>query len=279
LGTIDPGAAVTLAYATYVPNAPFLIAPAEFGGAGAETVEVIRGLRVEQRFHPRAIIVSSPHWNTRSGFRVSESPRPRQIYDFSGFPPSLSAVRYEPAGNPTLARALVAAAKAAGVRIEGTTEWGLDHGAWAPLLHLAPGATIPTIPLSISNLPPEAHIAFGQAIRPVIDSWPEPIVFVGTGSIAHNFDRYDPRPEATWPEGERIEGEILELIRARDDRGLVAFDRERWNTLQPEGNLGPLFTLLAVVPPEVPVRVVSRGSAMGGFGLSVVDFTPGKPDR
>ncbi len=263
-----------LVYAVYVPNAPFLISPAAFGGVGEETAEALRGLRLEERFAPRAAVVSSPHWVTRPGFLVNRSPRPRQIYDFSGFPPALSAVKYEPPGEPDLARALVEACRAAGADVQGTTEWGLDHGAWAPLLHLMPGATVPVVPISITERPAEAHVALGRAIRPVLESRPEPIVFVATGSITHNFDRYDPRPGARWPEGERIEGEILELLLARDDTALMQFDRKRWNTVRPEGDLGPLFTLLGAVGPAVRPRVVHRTSAMGGFGMTILEFVP-----
>jgi len=265
---------VSLVYAAYVPNAPFLISPPAFGGVGTEAVEALRALRVVERFNPGAVVVSSPHWVSHSGFLVNESPRPRQIYDFSGFPPGLSAVQYEPPGNPGLAHAMVTAARAAGIEVRGTKEWGLDHGAWAPLMHLVPRADVPVVPLSIAELPPEAHVALGRAIRPVLESWPTPIVFVGTGSITHDFDRYDPRPGARWAEGERIEGEILDLVGARNDQGLLGFDRAKWNTVKPEGNLGPLFTLLGAIAPDVRPRVVHRSAVMGGFGMSILEFVP-----
>jgi 4,5-DOPA dioxygenase extradiol len=265
---------VPLVYATYVPNAPFLISPAAFGGVGAETVEAIRGLRIEARFNPRTVVVSSPHWVTQAGFLVNESPRPRQIYDFSGFPPSLSSVKYEPHGDPELARALVAAARTAGVEIRGTEEWGLDHGAWAPLMHLIPTAKASVVPVSITDGPPESHLALGRAIRPVLESWPNPIVLVATGSITHDFDRFDPRPDARWPEGERIEKEVLDLVCARNNEALLTFDRKKWNTIKPEGNLGPLFTLLGAVAPDVRPHIVHRGSVMGGFGTSILEFLP-----
>jgi 4,5-DOPA dioxygenase extradiol len=263
---------VPLVCAVYVPNAPFLIAPSAFEGVGEETAVALRNLRVEERFAPRAAVVSSPHWVTRPGFLVNTSRRPRQVYDFSGFPPALSSVKYEPPGDPDLAQSMVEACRVGGVDARGTTEWGLDHGAWAPLLHLLPGAKVPVVPLSIVDGPPELHVALGRAIRPALESRPDPIVLVATGSIMHNFDRFDPRPGAQWPEGEQIEGEILDLVIARDDAGLSRFDRERWNTVRPEGNLGPLFTLLGAVGPEVRPRLVHRSSAMGGFGMTILEF-------
>jgi 4,5-DOPA dioxygenase extradiol len=264
-----------LVYAAYLPNAPFLISPDAFGGAGAESVEAIRGLHLTERFNPGSVVVSSPHWVTRPGFRVNASSRPRQIYDFSGFPPALSAVKYTPPGDPKLARALVASARAAGIEIEGTEEWGLDHGAWAPLMQLLPEGTTPVVPVSITQLSPEAHIRLGRAFQPALAAWPKPIALVATGSITHNFDRFDPRPGSRWPEGERVESEILELLRARNDSALVSFDRRKWNMIQPEGNLAPLFTLLGAVSPEVRPRVIPGSSVMGGFGMSILEFIPG----
>jgi len=263
-----------LVCALYVPNAPFLISPEAFGGVGTDSVGALRGLRVEERYKPRAVVVSSPHWVTRPGFLVNESPRPRQLYDFSGFPPSLSAVKYEPPGDPELGNALVSAAQTAQVDARGTEEWGLDHGAWAPLMHLLPSAKVPVVPVSITDRSPDAHVALGRAMRPALDSWPKPIVLVATGSITHDFGRFDPSPNARWPEGEQIEGEILDLLCARDDRALLSFDRKKWNTIKPEGNLGPLFTLLGAMPSAVKPRVVHRGSVMGGFSMSILEFRP-----
>ncbi|MCI4331255.1 MAG: dioxygenase [Thermoplasmata archaeon] len=211
---------------------------------------------------------------TQPRFRINSSSRPRQIYDFSGFPPSLTAVKYTPPGDPALARALVAAARAARVEAEGTEEWGLDHGAWAPLMRLLPEGDTPVVAISITQQPPETYIALGRAIRRALASWPKSIAFVGTGSILHNFDRLDSRPDARWPEGEQIENEILEILSARNDEALVSFDRKKWNTIQPEGNLGPLFTLLGVVGPDVRPRVIRGSSVMGGFGMSILEFVP-----
>jgi 4,5-DOPA dioxygenase extradiol len=265
---------VPLVYAAYLPNAPFLISPGAFGGAGAETVETIRGLHLKERFKPENVVVSSPHWVTRPGFRVNASSRPRQIYDFSGFPPSLSDVKYAPPGDPELARALVASTRAAGIETDGTEEWGLDHGAWAPLMQLLPEGNTPVVPVSITLQSPETHINMGRALRPALALWSKPIALVATGSIIHNFDRLDPRPDARWPEGERIENEILELLSARNDSALLSFDRRKWSLIQPEGNLAPLFTLLGAVGPDVRPRAIVSSSVMGGFGMSILEFIP-----
>lgn len=75
---------------------------------------------------PRAVLCVSAHWMTE-GFALTSNAFPETIHDFSGFPPELHAVRYEPPGDPGLAaeaRDLLAPGPAVL-----TEEWGLDHAA------------------------------------------------------------------------------------------------------------------------------------------------------
>jgi len=263
---------MTLVFGAFVPNAPFLISPPEFHGVGESAVEVLRGLDVLGRYRPETIVVSSPHWVTGPEFQVNTSARPRQIYDFSGFPPALSQIRYEPEGDPVLARRLVEAGRAAGLRVSGTEGWGLDHGAWAPLLHIAPGARVPVVPLSIQAGDPPLHLRWGEAIRSALEETERRVVFLATGSVVHNFDRIGPDPGARWLEGEAIEREILARVTALDREGLVHFDRRKWVLVQPEGNLGPLFTLLGALDRRFRAEVASSETVFGGVSLSTITF-------
>lgn len=266
-----------IVYGLHVPNAPNLIAPSAFGGVGGETVRAIQGLQVIARWRPEVLLVATPHWVSERGFRVQQSPHPRQIFDFSGFPPQLSQARYEPPGDPALARHLVAEGKRRGISVEATTEWGLDHGAWAPLLHVAPGARIPTIPLSISSASAGSHFAWGQAIRAALDGSPARAVFVSTGSITHSFRRMQPSPSAHWTLGEQIEKEIVDLVLSQRYADLGHFDPERWRTIEPEGDLGPLFMLAGAAGHDLRPRIVSTGQIFGAFGMTVLEFVPPPP--
>jgi 4,5-DOPA dioxygenase extradiol len=266
-----------LVYGLHVPNAPHIISPAAFGGVGAETVESIRRLEVLRRWRPDVILVASPHWRTDKGFRVHEGERPRQIYDFSGFPPQLSQVRYAPAGDPALARHLVAEGRRRGIPVANVTEWGLDHGAWAPLLHISPGAHVPVVPLSISTASAGSHIAWGAAIRAALASSPQRAVFVSTGSITHSFDHMQTNPSAVWTLGEQVEEEIIQLVLAQRYQDLAHFDPERWRLVQPEGDLGSLFMLGGAAGTDLRPRLVSTGQVFGAFGMTVLEFNPPPP--
>ncbi len=265
---------MTLVYAAFVPNAPFLIAPSEFRGAGEGTARALRGLDVVNRYRPDVIVVSSPHWVSHSRFQANASPRPRQVYDFSGFPASLSRVRYEPTGDPELARRRVEGGTTAGVPAETTEEWGLDHGAWAPLLHFSPDAGVPVVPISIQPRDPALHLKWGEAMRSVLQADDRRAVLLATGSIVHNFQRIRPDPRSGWPEGERIEQEIVERILGLDVEGLAHVDRTKWATVQPEGDLGSLVTLLGTLGATFRPHLVSRETAFGGGSLTTIEFLP-----
>jgi 4,5-DOPA dioxygenase extradiol len=268
---------VPLVYGLHAPNAPHLISPAAFGGVGSETVRAIRDLQVIPRWKPDLILVASPHWVADKGFLVHEGERPRQIYDFSGFPPQLSAVRYEPLGDPAFARHLVAEGKRRGIAVSYTSEWGLDHGAWAPLLNVAPGAGVPVVPLSISTASAGSHLAWGAAIRAAIDNSPKRVMFLSTGSITHAFGRMQSNPSATWTLGEQVESEIVNLVLAQKYQELAHFDPERWRLIEPEGDLGALFMLAGAAGSTLRPRLVATGQVFGAFGMSVIEFAPPRP--
>ena len=263
-----------LVYATHVPNAPHLIAPEAFGGRGQRTADALRRLNLSERYRPEAIVVATPHWVSGDRFLVQGSAHPRQIRDFSGFPPSVSAVTYRPPGDPELAGDLVHEGERSGIPVARSEEWGLDHGAWAPLLNLFPSGDLPTVPLSIARRTGPEHLQWGTAIGRALAASSRRIVFVSTGSILHSFTRFNPSSDAPWPEGAEIEREIAELARARRVDELLSFDRRKWRFVEPEGDLNPLVMLLGALPPEFVGRVGSTEQLHGAFGMTVIEFTP-----
>ncbi len=264
---------MTLVYGIFVPNAPNLIDPEVFGGVGRDAVAALRALDVPSRVRPDAILVASPHWMTPS-FYVQAAQRPRQIYDFSGFPRRLYAVKYEPPGDPALARSLVEEGRRRRLDVEATTDHGLDHGAWAPLLHVSPDAKVPVVPLSGTYLPAEDHMAWGEAIGHALATTHRRVAFVSTGSITHRLDRFAVSESEEWPKGAEIEKEIVDLLLAKRYEDVAHFDREKWETVAPEGDLAPLFTMLGALGPTFTPRLVYTGQAFGAAGLSTLEFLP-----
>src|SRR5437764_12764757 len=78
---------------------------------------------------PRAIVTVSAHTAAPVPV-VLAAPRHEAIYDFGGFDPKLRTLRYDAAGDPTLAKRIVQLLQSAGIAAQAVDQGGLDHGAW-----------------------------------------------------------------------------------------------------------------------------------------------------
>lgn len=164
---------------------------------------------------PRAIVVVSPHWMTR-GVGITGALRPQTIHDFGGFAPELYRIQYPAPGDPVLAQRILALLTQAGWPAGIDPERGLDHGAWVPLLHLAPDADIPVLQVSLPvGLDGPAAYALGQALAPLAD---EGVLVVGSGSLTHNL--YELRREGG--EAAAYAREFAQWIRAAVQAGDAA---------------------------------------------------------
>jgi len=147
---------------------------------------------------PRAIVVASAHWDTETP-EVTAPAVNETIYDFQGFPPALSALRYPAPGDPALAAEVAAMLRANGLGAEQDPGRGLDHGAWVPLLLMWPAHDIPVVQLSIqSALGPGHHVQLGRALTQLRR---ENVLVLASGSFTHNLralQRSDAGAEPEW---------------------------------------------------------------------------------
>lgn len=133
---------------------------------------------------PRALVVASAHWETNVPMFTGNA-RPQTIHDFLGFPDPLYRLRYSAAGEPAIAARAAELLKAAGFTsaIDGCR--GLDHGAWAPLLHMYPDADVPVLQLSVQTpLGTRHHLALGRALAALAA---QDVLLVGSGHMTHNL--------------------------------------------------------------------------------------------
>ena len=152
------------------------------GAAGAALVAL-----AQQIERPKAIIVVSPHWETREP-TVGSAADLETIYDFGGFPSELYTLKYPAHSDLALAQQVADCLKTAGYAPRIDAHRGLDHGAWVPLRGMYPTADIPVIPLSIkAHAGPAYHYALGQALKPLGE---QGFLIMGTGSITHNLRDY-----------------------------------------------------------------------------------------
>lgn len=180
---------------------------------------------------PKALLVASAHWETQVPM-LTGSGRPETIHDFFGFPEPLYKLRYPAPGSAGVAQQAKGLLQGAGftAAIDGTR--GIDHGVWAPLLYMYPGADIPVVQLSVQpELGPRHHLALGRALRPLSD---EGVLVIGSGHLTHNLRDWDrsgraaPMPYAiefqAWVK-ERIDAKDLDTLadyRSRSPHGVRA---------------------------------------------------------
>ena len=171
---------------------------------------------------PKAILSVSAHWYV-PGTGVTISTAPRTIHDFGGFPRELYQVQYPAPGSPDLASHIKDLLAPVSVRLD--ESWGLDHGTWAVLTHVFPGADIPVVQLSIDERRrPMFHYELGKRLAPLRE---ESILVIGSGNIVHNLSTYAWGKCGVQPFewAMRFEKQLWELLLKGDDAQVVAYER------------------------------------------------------
>jgi len=137
----------------------------------------------------RAVLVVSPHWQTR-GVEISSTDRPETIHDFGGFPAHLYAMTYPAPGSPQLAAEIAERLGSAGHTVTLNDRRGLDHGAWVPLLHLFPQADVPVVQVSMPHdLDTAGALSLGRDLASLRDRG---VMVIGSGSLTHNLHELQP---------------------------------------------------------------------------------------
>jgi len=173
---------------------------------------------------PRAIVIVSAHWQT-AGTRISASPKPRQIYDFYGFPPELYNIRYEPVGAPSIAGRAheLMGGDAEGVLVDNS--WGDDHAGWAVLKFLYPGAEIPITVISVDMAAPASrHAELAARLAPLRD---EEVLVLASGNLVHNLFDADIMHEDASPDprGVRFDAIAKRALLEGDLESIVHYER------------------------------------------------------
>jgi 4,5-DOPA dioxygenase extradiol len=224
---------------------------------------------------PEAILVVSAHWETDTP-TVGVSPAPGTIHDFRGFPQALYQIRYPAPGAPLVAEEAARLIEAAsGLAVRRDPNRGLDHGAWVPLSLMYPAADIPVAQLSILGRGgPAAHLALGEAIRPLRDAG---VLVLASGSATHNLyefrgqDHDAPAPDwvsgfADWLARAIQEGRGADLVNYRK---LAPFAERNHPT---EEHLLPLHVALGAASPGAVGERVHSSHAHGVLAMDVHAF-------
>lgn len=170
---------------------------------------------------PKGILVISAHW-MGPWIKITGSELPAQIYDFFGFPDELYSLHYQAPGDPVLAAKVAELLSASGFPAQVEPSRGIDHAAWAVLLHMYPNADIPILEMSLDyKLPFRKWFEVGKALAALRDSG---ILVLGSGNIVHNLYRISMDEKAApfdW--AVKFDALVKSAIAARDWDSLASF--------------------------------------------------------
>lgn len=247
----------------------------EPGQAGVQLTELGRELS-----QPRAIVVISPHWMTRGEVSVTASTHPKTIHDFGGFPDELYALDYPAPGAPELAEEIVDLLGNAGWKARLDNSRGLDHGAWVPLLYLAPEATTPVIQVSMP-MPMDTHraLSLGQALKPLRDM---DVMIVASGSLTHNL--YEFRGASTLGEAyvKEFAAWTAQKLKAGDTAQVLDYRRlapaaERAHPT--DEHFLPLLIALGAAGDNYQARILEGGITYGVLAMDSYLFSSETPEH
>lgn len=222
---------------------------------------------------PKAICCISAHWLTK-GIHVLESPRPKTIHDFGGFPEALYQVDYPAPGSPQ--RAAETALLLADHHPQLTSQWGLDHGTWSVLRHVFPLADVPVYQLSLDmsrNL--ADHVRVAQDLKKLRD---QGVWIIGSGNIVHHLGQLDWKsPHTGYDWAHHFDTYVKEALLQDQPDKLIHIEK-----MGPEAKLAvpspdhylPLLYLLGVRDPKDTLSFPYEGFEYGSISMRTVLLSP-----
>ena len=224
---------------------------------------------------PKAILCVSAHWET-NGTKVLAADRPRQIFDFFGFPQELYEVSYKPEGAKAVAESVVPLVAGRGHNVRVAEDWGLDHGTWSVLHHLYPEADVPTFQLSLDRGASLAtHFEIARALSDLRD---QGVLVLGSGNLVHNLRAIDWNPDAPpQPWAVRFDGMVCDVLQGEGDRlqqvGKIFSDKEISAAHPSLDHLLPLVYAAGAGSEGGEAEIVTLGIQNGSVSMTSLAFT------
>jgi 4,5-DOPA dioxygenase extradiol len=265
----------------YVSHGSPMIA-LEPGAAGAFFERL--GPAIDAAFgRPQAILALSAHTMAREPVLLA-APRHEAVYDFGGFDPKLSTLRYDAPGAPALADRVQSLLAGAGLPAHRVDEGGLDHGIWTALRYIYPNADVPVLPLAWSpRSSPGELFALGRALAPLAD---EGVLVLGTGSITHNLRRVfsqglrTPSTQPEAPDSAAFRAWIKECSEARDWDALFDYRARAPHAVDmhpTDEHLLPFYIAAGAGGREAPALRLHASTTHGVLGMDTYAFGPMAP--
>lgn len=228
------------------------------------------GEEIRREVNPEVIIIISPHFfNFKGKFLVEIQEKLRCIQDYYGFPDEVYKFCYEAENDIELAREIVNVGKGLGLRIEEDKSWGLDHGAWIPLMFMFSNG-VKAVTVSITNDSVETHLRVGEAIAKAVREMGRRAVIIGTGSPTHRLDLYYFNLK---PKKSMFDELLINIIENGELRLLTKLeDTKEWFNAQPEGGLRPLYVVMGAVNPS-RAEIIDYEPYAPGLSMIAIKFS------
>jgi aromatic ring-opening dioxygenase catalytic subunit (LigB family) len=214
---------------------------------------------------PDVAVVLSARWESNGPFHVGSGRFHRTLTDDPVFGVEF---RYDCAGAPELARALVEAGSAAGVRV-GPSERGVDGGVAVPMHFLAPSHGLRVVPLSTARRPAEECRRWGAVIRQVLERRPERIGLVVGGMLSHGTHAWNFRRDV--PQAALLDQAVLEALKTGDWAAIRPAADKWMSQAHPEAGLRHLEVLRGFLGGDPAGEVLCYESGPG-MGAALVAF-------
>lgn len=231
--------------------------------------EMLQALEAQStRLHeagPEIVVVLSARWESGGPFLVDAGKRHRTLTDYPGFGVE---VRHDCLGHPELARALVAAGTAAGVRVA-TARRGVDSGVTVPLHFLFPTLRPPVVPLSLADRSAAECRTWGATLRATLSARPERIAFVVGGMLSYNQHAWTLGREL--PETRDFDERVLEALRTGSWDAARSSSPAEAERVQPQAGFRHLEVLRGFLSSDAAGEVLCYESSPG-VGAALVDF-------
>jgi len=266
--------------AYFVPNGSYLMEMAEDGDA-VSAVEALQeiGREIRTTLRPDAIVVASPHWLPKSAFFAAEGAQHESFNDYPLRPAPFGRrfFSYTAAGDPVLARAILDAAREAGLPVAPKV-YGFDHGAFCPLKVMDLEA-IPTVPISTSRRSFDESVRWGEAVRRAARATGRRVVVIAPGNLTHRLDlRGDDERDAYYAPGAKFDQLMIDLVTSGRSLDIHKMDPELLREAAPEADGRPLY-FLAGVSGNAPGRLLQYQGMKYSVGDATFAFEPAGAGR
>ena len=184
-------------------------------------------------------------------------------------------VKWKPKGKflvnrskPELAELLVKSGEAAGLWVEGTDESGIIPSESEFFQELSPHHP-EFLPVSLSQMSPEAHRKWGIAVRRGGQKWNEPIGVLMTGSLSNH-----PAPlQPELAEIKRFDEEVIRIFTNGPFSQLDEVDRSLFKMAQPEGGWSSHYFLWGIMGDHAAGKLEYYSMPSPGIGCGVFSFS------